>query len=192
MTELDQQERKYMRQFLGEHFNLAELKNLTYDLGLDYESFPHQIKSEFCRELATYFERRDNLSCLLNEVIRLRQDDELVKILSKLAPCSPRQKVQIVLSGYQLENKQAVLASLAQVLGVELDEVMLVQSGETQPAGCLPGLFKMFGISAPETGTPLLVGLPAAAAVELLSSDVGDLDDGRFQVRSITSYAREV
>ena len=37
--------RSRLRLFLTERFSLSELKNLSFDLGVDYEMFPHQTKS---------------------------------------------------------------------------------------------------------------------------------------------------
>jgi hypothetical protein len=38
--------RSRLRQFLTERFSLSELKDLSFDLGVDYEMFPHQTKGE--------------------------------------------------------------------------------------------------------------------------------------------------
>ena len=46
--------RSRLRQFLTERFNLSELKDLSFDLGVDYEMFPHQTKGELSRELLAW------------------------------------------------------------------------------------------------------------------------------------------
>ena len=39
-------EKANLRQFISSRFSLDELKDLTFDLGVDYESFPHNSKYE--------------------------------------------------------------------------------------------------------------------------------------------------
>ena len=107
-----------LRQFLTELFSLSELKNLCFDLGVDYELFPHETKGDLSRELLAYYERTQELSCLVAELVKQRQDEELVALLAELESCSPRAKVQIVLPGDKLKNRKELLSQLAQVLGV--------------------------------------------------------------------------
>ena len=82
-------EQAYVRQFLVDHFSLAELQDLAFDLSVDYEDLPHATKSEFCRELIAFFERRGNLGCLLIEVIKLRNDAALGRLTTKFQGCTP-------------------------------------------------------------------------------------------------------
>jgi hypothetical protein len=115
-----------LHQLLTELFSLSELKNLCFDLGVDYEMFPHQTKGDLSRELLAYFERTQNLSCLVAELVKRRRDEELVAMLAELESCSPRTKIQIVLPADKLRNRKELLAELAKVLGVASDEVMLI------------------------------------------------------------------
>ena len=87
---------------------------------------PHQTKGDLSRELLAYFERTQNLSCLVAEVIKHRPVEELVTLLAELGSCLPRTKVQIVLPADKLRNRKDLLFELAQVLGVTSDEVMLI------------------------------------------------------------------
>ena len=167
MSKLTRQERADLRQFLVESFNLSELKTLSFDLGVDYESLPHETKNEFARELLAYFERKDNVSCLVTEVIRQRPNDELVAVLAHLQSCSPRTKVQIVLSNDQLVSKPNLLGELAKLLGVAPDEVMLI--------GTAAGSIKV------------LISLPKEAADRLLDSPPKVIG-GYYQVISVTSF----
>ena len=159
--------RSRLRQFLVERFNMSELKNLSFDLGVDYEMFPHQTKGELSRELLAYFERKKNLSCLVAEMAKQRPDEELVALLSELGSCSPRSKVQIVLPADKLKNRDKLLADLAKVLGVATDEVMLIATA--------PGSIR------------LLVSLPAEATEELLALNPDRLGD-EDEITSIKSY----
>lgn len=60
-----------LRQKLGQHFNLSELRNLSHDLKIEYENFPNN-KDEFVLELVDYCKRRDLLETLTNRCEELR------------------------------------------------------------------------------------------------------------------------
>ncbi len=145
-------EQAYVRQFLVDRFSLAELQDLAFDLSVDYEDLPHGTKSEFCRELIAFFERRGNLACLLIEVIKRRDDATISQLLAHFQGCTPRRKVQIILPGDKLVNKPDLLGALAQLLGVRTDEVQLIATA--------PGSIK------------LLLGVPGNVADWLLKADV--------------------
>ena len=156
-----------LRHFLTELFSLSELKDLCFDLGVDYEMFPHQTKGDLSREVLAYFERTHNLSCLVAELVKRRGDEELVALLAELESCSPRAKVQIVLPADKLGNRKELLSELAKVLGVASDEVMLIATA--------PGSIR------------LLVSLPAEAAEELEALKPKRLGDA-YEVSSISGY----
>jgi hypothetical protein len=159
--------RSRLRLFLTEHFNLSELKNICFDLGVDYEMFPHQTKGDLSRELLAYFERKENLSCLVAEVVKHRPDEELVALLAELESCSPRSKIQIVLPADKLKNRKDLLSELAKVLGVTSDEVMLI---------------------ATATGSiHLLVSLPAEAAERLVALNPDHIGEA-YEISSISTY----
>lgn len=145
-------EQAYVRHFLVDRFSLAELQDLAFDLSVDYEDLPHATKSEFCRELIAFFERRGNLACLLIELIKRRDDATLNQLLAHFQGCTPRRKVQIILPGDKLINKPDLLGALAQLLGVRTDEVQLIATA--------PGSIK------------LLIGVPGNKADWLLKADV--------------------
>ncbi|MFQ5399588.1 MAG: hypothetical protein ACE5E7_08315 [Anaerolineae bacterium] len=152
MSSLSAEERATLRQFLVERFNLDELKNLAFDLSVDYEMFPHQTKSEFARGLISYFERKGNLSCLVAQIIKLRPDDEMTRLLASLGGCRPRTKVQVILSNDKLKSRPDLVRALAQLLGVGADEVSLIATA----AGSIR----------------LLIGIPAEAAGKLDDLDL--------------------
>ncbi len=156
-----------LRQFLNRRFNLEELKDLCFDLSVDYEMFPHQTKNELSRELLAYFERNQNLSCLVVEMVEVRPDDELVAMLAELGSCSPRSKVQIVLPGDKLKDRKKLLAELAKVLGVAQDEVMLIATA----AGSIR----------------VLVSLPAEKAEKLLELNPDHLSDA-YEITSLAAF----
>jgi len=159
--------RSRLRHFLIELFSLSELKNICFDLGVDYEMFPHQTKGDLSRELLAYFERKGNLSCLVAEVVKQRPEEELVDLLAELESCSPRSKVQIVLPADKLKNRKKLLSELAKVLGVASDEVMLIATA--------PGSIR------------LLVSLPAEAAQRLIDLNPDHLGQ-TYEISSISAY----
>jgi hypothetical protein len=159
--------RSRLRHFLTEYFSLSELKDLCFDLGVDYEMFPHQTKSDLSRELLAYFERTQNLSCLVAEMVKQRPEEELVTLLAELGSCTPRSKVQIVLPVDKLRNRKNLLSELAQVLGVAPDEVMLIATASGS--------------------VRLLVSLPADAAERLIALNPDHLGDA-YEITSISAY----
>jgi hypothetical protein len=84
---LDPQDRAYLRSLLIKHYNLSELKDLAFDLDVDFQLFEHNTIANFVRDIITYFERRQNLSCLIEEITKSRQATRLANLLIKLPPC---------------------------------------------------------------------------------------------------------
>lgn len=65
-------DRTRLRQVLTDRFNDDELRDLTFELGIDYEDLPGTTRSGKARELITYTERRSRLAELVSAVRRLR------------------------------------------------------------------------------------------------------------------------
>lgn len=61
-----------LRRFLLERFSISELKDLCWDLGIDYELLDGQGKRDKVRELIDYFRRRGRVSELVEAVKALR------------------------------------------------------------------------------------------------------------------------
>ena len=156
-----------LRQFLQDHFSLEELKTLAFDLGVNYELIPHRTRGEFSRELVAYFERKDDLSCLLQKVLATRHSDELVKLLIKLSACSPRKKIQIILRGVSREIPPELLAQLATATGATADEIEL--------------------ICALQGSLHLLISLPEEAA-DVLTQSHPDLAGVAYKFESLEPY----
>ena len=128
IEKLTHDERAKLHRYLQDRFNLVELKDLAFVLGVDYESLPHSTTVELSRELIGYFERRNNVSCLLQRVIALRADDELVGILARFGPCEPRIKVQIFLRGVEVDLTPDLVKELAKQAGTDSDEVEIIKA----------------------------------------------------------------
>jgi hypothetical protein len=63
-----------LRQLLARRFSLGELRDLCFDLGVDYDDLPAEGKAEKARELVAYLERRERISELV-EMLRERRPD---------------------------------------------------------------------------------------------------------------------
>ncbi len=63
-----------LRQILVDRFDDGELRDLCFDLGIDYESLPGKGKSDRARELIAHLERRDGIPRLLAVVRRSRPE----------------------------------------------------------------------------------------------------------------------
>ena len=63
-----------LQQKMVEQFNLKELRDLCFDLGVDHEEMSSEVKKEFCRELIGYLKRRGRLAELISRVQELRPE----------------------------------------------------------------------------------------------------------------------
>lgn len=163
------EDRATLRHLMGDLFNIEELKTLLFDLGVSHEEFPHPPLSSFCRELIAYFERIQNLSCLLTAVIQLRPAvQEFVDMLAALGSCHPRAKTQIILPQNKLTNRPHLLRDLARLLDVPPEEIALI--------GTQPGSIK------------LLVGLPEEAAKRLVEIEP-EMIGNTHEVSSVTLFS---
>lgn len=68
----EQGRRTMLRQRLETYFNESELRNLSFDLGVDYESLPGEGKASKARELVAYCERHGLTSRLIALCAQLR------------------------------------------------------------------------------------------------------------------------
>jgi hypothetical protein len=161
-------ERASLRQFLQNRFDLSELKNLAFDLGVDYQLFSHERIQDLSRELVEYFDRRDKLGCLVAEALNRRHDEEMAQLLAKLPVCSPSTKVQIIVSEDLVEDISKLLAEIAEKLGLPKEEVVL--------------------IGATRGSTRLLLTLPEATADLLIDSEIRSFGDGEYQVVLIVTF----
>jgi hypothetical protein len=168
MADLAPADRGAITDFLVQKFSLDELKALAFNLGIDYENFPHDTKPTFSRELYLHCERKSEVGCLLTEILKQRADGQMGQLLAITGGCQPRKKVQIIISENKIASKPDLLASLAKLLGVSPDEVALI--------GAAPGSIY------------LLVSLPADAADRLLEMQPATLMDGAYHVESITPF----
>ena len=69
---VDEEKEQELRQILNEYFNLTELKDLCFDLRIDYENLPGETKQDKARELVDHA-RRHGLSNALIVTSRQRR-----------------------------------------------------------------------------------------------------------------------
>jgi hypothetical protein len=112
-------ERARLRQFLVDCFSIDELKDLAFDLAVDFQLFSHDTRRALARELITYLERRHRLSCLVDKVLGLRpdHDNRLAQLSAKLPPCTPIRKLQIIVAENLLRSVNA--AEIKEVLAAK-------------------------------------------------------------------------
>lgn len=167
---LEPAEKKQLRKFLVDRFILEELKDLAFDLGTDYELFPHSKKATLARELIDHFEQRDNLGSLIKEVLQKRPDGSLlVPLLAKFPPPDPlTKKVQIIVTADLLEDATDFLDDFAKMLNCSKDEVVLI--------GMAKGSLR------------LLVNLPEKVVGSLNTPQKRGLADSKYKVISITAF----
>ncbi len=169
MPQLNSEDRAQLREFLAERFNLDEMKTLCFDLGLDYEVFPHATKSELSRELIAYFERHDKMGCLVAAMVKVRPDEWLTQVLAQVSRCRSHEKVQIVLSNDKIKSRPDLKQKLAELLGISTDEVMIIATA--------PGSLKV------------LLGLPPREAGKLVALSLPyQLDD--YEIIAVTPYVK--
>jgi tetratricopeptide (TPR) repeat protein len=166
--QLDYAERAYLRQFLLTRFGLEDLKDLAFDLGVNYELFHYGTSQAFVRELILYFERRNWLGSLVSEVVRLRPDNDLCQLLEKLPEDSPRTKIQVITSEDRLQDVSELLNEIAGRLDIAETEIELV--------------------AVARGSMRLLVGLPEEASSLQAISEIDSLAEGEYGVDSIVLF----
>jgi hypothetical protein len=127
-TELTPDERGRLRSYLTERFDLLELKNLAFDLGVSYDDLPHQTRGELARELLSLFERRGRVGCLLQYAVKRRRADSVLDILAKLPPCTPNKKIRMIFDEDLPAPSPKVLAALAEEMGTSLEDIEIIAS----------------------------------------------------------------
>lgn len=126
------------RELLTNLFSDGELRNLCFDLGIDYESLPGGGKADKARELIAYAQRHRQIDQLLNECRRLRPhaDWDAVKHSATSASLSDQREAPVSDAITKLEQEIAALkqalASLASMpmLGAPLRQQLEAKESE--------------------------------------------------------------
>lgn len=122
-SQLDPRSIAKLRKFLAESFSIEELKDLAFDLGVDFELFAHTTKATLVRELIHYFIRRGHLRVLVLEILKIRQDACLIELLQILPPAPASKKVQVILSDSTPTDENEMRRELAKLFNVKADEI---------------------------------------------------------------------
>lgn len=69
--------RAILRRVLATRFSESELRDLCFDLGIDYEALPGPSKADRSRELVAHFARRHRLPLLVRAIQEARSDIEV-------------------------------------------------------------------------------------------------------------------
>lgn len=96
--------RRELRCLIVERFNEVELKNLCFELGIDYEILNGVGKLDKARELITYLERRERLDRLLIVGTQMRPDVPWPHLNS----CSPEDDMTYSPSARELLGSSAM------------------------------------------------------------------------------------
>ena len=118
-----------LRKILINHFDMDEIKDLCFDLGIDFQLLSHKNKRELIRELLAYLNRRGTLSCLITEVISQRPavTKGLEKILEKLPDCDSNILVfTLRLNADQIDNVAETKREIAHILGLSGYDINIV------------------------------------------------------------------
>ena len=110
--------RAQIQRLLVRHFNLPELKDLCFELGISYEELPYSTISEFARELILYCERHSLEGCLAEVMCHARPLEDVISVFGQISNCNPRSKIQIVIKTDDVRVSAAEIAkALSRILG---------------------------------------------------------------------------
>ena len=76
--------RGVLKDFLEKRFSLEELKSLAFEIGITYDSIPHDTVPTFVRELILLCERTGLLISLIEAVLKHRNDEKIAELLPKI------------------------------------------------------------------------------------------------------------
>ena len=74
-----------LKDVLKDHFSLAELKELAYELKIDYEDFP-STKKDFVLEFIKFCQRHDRYETLVEKIRENRSDIIIEEDLPSINP----------------------------------------------------------------------------------------------------------
>ena len=162
---LSNEDRQSLREFLEQHFSLEELKTLSFDLAISCEEFPNSTISAFSRELILYCERIYLIPCLLFQVVRARPNSSISNMLTKVGPCRPRIKVQVIFndSVLKMTEEQFKLMIAQAYFNISPDQVQIIASA--------PGSIRIL-IGLPKRITPPTLFLGRILPISVLNVSV--------------------
>lgn len=132
---------------LSRRFNTAELQNLVFDLGIDYEHLTGRGKVDKLLGLILYVERHALMEELINEIQRQRPDLQLAKELyaatSLKSDHTPDQRKQLRRFYDQVNTLQHQLQDIQDITSLGLEDAQdLLNQLEDAPHELLADLLK--------------------------------------------------
>jgi SNF2 family DNA or RNA helicase len=149
-----------LRKSLIQFFSLGELKDIAFDLEVDYETLSICSKAELARELILYLERRDRIGELLVEVSTLRPDIKELLTPPDNKPSTIRGKVQIDAS-----DESITLTRLSDDLVLNLQ----ISANSVSIIAAAQGSLRLL-LGLPKESIELLESKFAANAVEYITA----------------------
>lgn len=131
--DLSTEDRLVVVSYLEKRFNIQELKNLCFDVGISHENFLHDTKPTFARELILYCERAQQINCLLKIANKKRRDKVITSIIKKIEDCQSLTKIEIVFPSESLnitpEDLRIALCELFVGVSPNQIEIIAIASG---------------------------------------------------------------
>ena len=110
---------------LNNGFNKAELISFAFRIGLDSDNYKDRTKQEIIDLMIERMERTDQLGCFIREIIKIRDDEKLVKLLSEYPCIDKSSKVEIVVRK-EFAHKANLISTLAAIFNVNEDEITII------------------------------------------------------------------
>ena len=158
-TVLEPERRAGLVKFLGDSFDLHELRTLAFELGAGYQQLSHTHRDSLIQELTRFCERRNQFGSLIAEVRRQRPGHPFLALWSGQLPVVPRIKVQVaVVGGYQgAINLRDVTEGVSKLLGLPPDQVILMGAAGMLTAAAFviaSPIARLHDVPAPATPAP--------------------------------------
>lgn len=150
----------YLRQNLADHFSDSELRDVCFDLGVDYDGLTGQSKADKARELIAYLDRHGHIQDLIVLCSRLRPhiswDDarpltDRASDLSSSRPHEQRQPgdvISVTLSGH-VSGQVAVGKGITQVQAIGAAKATMTEADRAAVYQMLSGLKARVEVESP-------------------------------------------
>ena len=126
---------KLIRDTLVGHYNLEELKDLAFDLSIDYAHLANKNRETFAIELIEYCRTHDQIPTLIHTINKARPHSKINALASKV-PDQPMQRVKLhVIVGEPIaisdaEIEAAFKKALSDLLNVDSNVINLTTSNK--------------------------------------------------------------
>lgn len=140
LSQLSTTEQNSVKEFLVSHFNLSEMVDLTFRMGIDHDEIFDQNKTRYAINFIGYCQRRDLLGCLIEKIVELRQNCPFADWLFRMKGCTPNLVAAIRITQFVNEETLAEIQSFMAIkLGCEPERISLM-AGSWQSTRLLLGV----------------------------------------------------